>query len=293
MVMTVLMADAVKMLPPAARSAYEAGDLSDLVYADDTLLLGVSTVHIESYLQAVEAAGRRYGLELHMGKLQLLQVQCAKAVALPDGTILKSTPSLSYLGATLAEDGQVGSELNRRIGLAKADFRSIRQLWNHAAVSLQDKLRIYRGLIESKLLYGLATVCLTVAQVRHLDGFQAKCLRQILHIQPSFLSRVSNEKVLERAGMQKASATLLSMQLVLLGKVIRAPEESILKTVSFIPGTLHTAAGRYIRRVGRPRKEWITSVLPAALQRTNGSTQRLVQLTSKASEWKEWLRRAS
>jgi len=292
-VMTVLMADAVKMLPPSARSAYDSGDLSDLVYADDTLLLGVSTEHIESFLQAVEVAGKRYGLELHMGKLQLLQVQCSKPVSLPCGAVLQPIPSLTYLGATLAEDGRVGSEINRRIGFAKAEFRAVQKLWNHAAVSLQDKLRIFKGLIESKLLYGLATVCLTVAQVRHLDGFQARCLRQILRIQPAFLSRVSNDKVLERAGVPKASATLLSMQLLHLGKVIRAPEGSVLKAVSFIPGTLHTAADRYVRRVGRPRKEWITSVLPHALQQTNGDTQRLIQLTRTASEWKGWLRRAS
>jgi len=228
-----------------------------------------------------------------MGKLQLLQVQCSQPLSLPCGTVLQSIPSLSYLGATLAEDGRVGSELNRRIGFAKAEFRAVRQLWNHAAVSLQDKLRIYKGLIESKLLYGLATVCLTVSQVRHLDGFQARCLRQILHIQPAFLSRISNEKVLERAGVPKASETLLSMQLLQLGKVLRAPEGSVLKTVSFIPGTLQTAADRYVRRVGRPRKEWISSVLPQALRQTNGDTQRLIQLASTASEWKGWLRRAS
>ena len=190
----------------------------------------------------------------------------------------------------LAEDGKVGSELNRRIGLAKSEFRTLRTLWNHASVSLRDKLRFYTGLVETKLLYGLASVCLTVAQARHLDGFQARCLRQILHIQPSFLSRVSNKSVLERAGVAKASETLVSLQLVHLGKLIRAPEGSVLKKVSFIPGTLQTAADRYVRRVGRPRKEWITSVLSEAWRRTGGNSQRLIQLTSDAPEWKRYLR---
>lgn len=41
MVMSVLLHDAHSMLSPSAKSAYEAGDLSDLVYADETMLMSV------------------------------------------------------------------------------------------------------------------------------------------------------------------------------------------------------------------------------------------------------------
>ena len=131
----------------------------------------------------------RYGLELHMGKLQLLQVQCEHDFFLPHGEKLTPTASMNYLGSTLAADGRVGSELNRRIGIAKSEFRTLRTLWNHAAVNLQSKLNLFKGLIESKLLYGVATFCLTAAQTRQLNGFQAKCIRQILRIPPPFISR--------------------------------------------------------------------------------------------------------
>ena len=41
-VMSVVMNDAVKMLSAEAKLAYNRGDLAELVYADDTLLLGFS-----------------------------------------------------------------------------------------------------------------------------------------------------------------------------------------------------------------------------------------------------------
>ena len=41
--MSVLLHDALSMLQGAAREAFERGDLPDVVYADDTLLMGVST----------------------------------------------------------------------------------------------------------------------------------------------------------------------------------------------------------------------------------------------------------
>ena len=41
-VMSAVMSDAVVMLSPKGKSAHSSGDLADLVYADDTLLIGSS-----------------------------------------------------------------------------------------------------------------------------------------------------------------------------------------------------------------------------------------------------------
>ena len=72
--MTVLMHDAVDMLPSQARSAYDRGDLADIRFADDTLLLGESPEFLEEFLRGVSRVGMDYGMELHYGKLQLLNV---------------------------------------------------------------------------------------------------------------------------------------------------------------------------------------------------------------------------
>ncbi len=42
-VMSVLVRDAVEQLGPEARAAYDRGDMADLAYADDTLLIGASS----------------------------------------------------------------------------------------------------------------------------------------------------------------------------------------------------------------------------------------------------------
>ena len=76
------------------------------------------------------------------------------------------------------------------------------------------------------------------------------------------------------------------MQLNLFGKVLRSPEGSMIKGVSFTPGLLQSAADRYIRRVGRPRKEWIKSVLPEALQLVRGNAQVLQQVAQDRELWK-------
>jgi hypothetical protein len=122
-------------------------------------------------------------------------------------------------------------------------------------------------MIETKLLYGLSCCCLSVAQQRRLNGFQSKCLRKIIGIQPSFISRIPNKEVLRRAGHVQASELLLQTQLGLLGKVLRAPATSQLRTSALTPGTLQPATARFVRRVGRPRKEWIPLVIAEAHRR--------------------------
>jgi len=60
------------------------------------------------------------------------------------------------------------------------------------------------------------------------------------------------------------------LQLVLLGKVIRAPLGSPVQTATFIPNSLQPATTRYIRRVGRPRMEWTSTVLREDLRLAGG-----------------------
>ena len=154
-VMSAIMADAVAQLSPGAREAYRKNQLADIGYADDTLLLGMAPEHVEEFLQCVGRAGQSYGLELHPDKLQLLQVNDMTPIRLNDEHEVKSHKSMTYLGATISPDGRMTTELNRRIGMAKADFRSIRQVWTRSTLSKRRKLEIYAALVESKLLYSL------------------------------------------------------------------------------------------------------------------------------------------
>lgn len=104
MIMSVLMVDTVKELPECDKSLLLKGDLSDLLYADDTLLLSVSASSLERFLQAVSNAGATYGHELHWGKLQLVRVSSEASVRRPDHTAIEAKPEITYLGSVVSHD---------------------------------------------------------------------------------------------------------------------------------------------------------------------------------------------
>jgi hypothetical protein len=191
---------------------------------------------------------------------------------------------MQYLGSVLHGDGQSTHEVNRRIAIARADFDSLCKVWTRAPLSWKRKLHIYVALVESKLLYAMASLALTVAQQRRLNGFQNRCLRKVIGVAPAYISRISNATVIERANYRTATCLLLKRRLQLFGKVLRAPSGHPLRDACFIPHTLIPATDRYVRRVGRPCKEWIKETIAEASIRF-GSMQQVVALAACKTTW--------
>jgi len=167
-------------------------------------------------------------------------------------------------------------------------------VWKHANVPVKDKLQYFHALIVSRLIYGLSSMWLVVAQRRRLDGFYARCLRSILRIAPSFISRVSNVRVLRQAGVASFSDQLLQRQMIFLGKVARSPADSPLRRDTFIPGTILPQLGRFVGRVGRPRQDWTRELIKASVAKLGlAKFDRMLSDTSSGAQlqWKwEWQR---
>jgi hypothetical protein len=162
-VMSMLMEDARTLLSPSALQAVSSGALSDLLCADDTLIMGLSSDLVAEYAEAVEKAGASYGMALHWDKTQALSVCTKDRIRRPDGSEIAEKASLEYLGALLTADGRADSELSRRLGTASSDFRQLQKLWNHANVTVKDKLHYFHALIASRLQNGLATMWLVTS----------------------------------------------------------------------------------------------------------------------------------
>ena len=149
-------------------------------------------------------------------------------------------------------------------------------------MSKTRKIEILQAVITSRLLYSLGSAWLNVAELRRLNGFQCRCLRQLLGIKPSFISRVSNSSVLQQSGQIPYGRQLLKQQLLLFGRVVRAPPTDPLRRLTFVPGSLQSATGYYVRRVGRPRNEWAV-MLEKEARKMNADFDRIVYTEF---EWK-------
>ena len=189
-----------------------------------------------------------------------------------------------YLGVVLNSTGTLQSELSRKFGRAWGEFRKLAQLWKHTSLPLRRKIEIFQAVITSQVMYGLSSAWLTIADQRRLDGFQARCLRVLLRVAPSFVSRVSNKTVLAKAQQIPYTRQLLQQQLRLFGKVARAADSDILRMLTFAPGTLEPVLNSYVRKVGRPRHEWAPLLIREALKFTSTHAN-LGRIVKQAPLW--------
>ena len=166
-----------------------------------------------------------------------------------------------YLGATIHADGKFGCEISRKIGAASAAFKCLCEVWKNTSVTMRRKLHIFNMVVVSKLKYGVASAWLSRADLRRLDGFHAKCLRKMLKIPAAYISRISNDSVRNKAGVQPLSASVAKAQLALMEAVLNQPEKMALRRVAFQGTTTRPMTDAYVRKVGRPRHNWCEQVM--------------------------------
>ena len=208
------------------------------------------------------------------------------AASASNGEAITPKDTMGYLGTTLSSDGRMDSEQSRRIGIAWAEYRKLDRLWKHSSLSIARKLQCFQAVVVPGLMYSLSTAWLSASQQRRLNGFQARCLRRILRVSPSFISRVTNKSVLQKAGHREFTQQLLKQQLLLFGRIARSPDSDMLRELTFISGTLQPATERFVRKVGRPRFEW-ASCLAKVARTIVGANGNLCAAVQDAAGWRQ------
>ena len=160
-------------------------------------------------MQVIATEGAKYGLYLNNSKLEMMQIHCNAPIYDGEGKAIKIKESIKYLGAILHRTGRVDSEISSKLGMAKQEFRALSQIWSHANITKRRKLELYRSLVISKLLYGLQTVWLSKGLRQRIDAFHCSCIRRILGIAHSYISRVTNADVLRQGNAMPLSKILL------------------------------------------------------------------------------------
>ena len=136
--MTVLLFDASADLRLRTPRSETDVPVDELVYADDTMVVAFSASRAEVYMDCIAQAGGDYGLCFNWRKVEAMHIRCVLNVLKPDGHPVACKSSLVYLGNLLDNAGDIGPELNRRLGSARADFQALNRVWKHACIAVKN-----------------------------------------------------------------------------------------------------------------------------------------------------------
>src|SRR5215469_6191789 len=96
-----------------------------------------------------------------------------------DNSFIERAEEFKYLGTTLSNQNSIQEEIKSRLKLGYACYYSVQNLLSSSLVSKNLKIKIYRTIILSVVLYGCETWSLTLREGRRLRVFENRVLRRV------------------------------------------------------------------------------------------------------------------
>ena len=172
--------------------------------------------HTEVDLQLIVSkfaeASQLFGLTISLGKTGVLyQPSPASTVHDPPtiligNTALKTVEHFKYLGSVISSD----CSLDRISKASQALGRLRTRMMNHKSIKLPTKIKVYKAVVLTSLLYGCETWILYRKHIKQLEHFHMRSLRSIMGIK--WQDRVTNLEVLDRASLASIETMVLKAQ---------------------------------------------------------------------------------
>ena len=100
----------------------------EILYADDTVIIGNNSQQIQEYLMAIVTCGKYYGLDLNWNKTQVMNINDEADFYDEDGNALKQVGQIIYLGASIRKDDNHSAEISRRLGQSYQSFLKLKSV---------------------------------------------------------------------------------------------------------------------------------------------------------------------
>ena len=131
--------------------------ISTLRFADDIDLMGKGEDELQELTTRLEEAARAYGMEISAEKSKIL-VNSHNHLPPPNitmnGQMLEDLKDFKYLRFFVSADGKSTKEIKTRISIATSAMTRLASIWKSNTISFRVKVRLYKSLVLSTLLYG-------------------------------------------------------------------------------------------------------------------------------------------
>jgi len=116
------------------------------------------------------------------------------------GEKVKNVKETVYLGVTLSEDGKMGGEVERRIGMTMQTVGAMKKVYESREISREAKVTVFESVTIPTLTYECEVWVLTEREKSRLQATEIRMLRKIAGV--SRLDHVRNETVRERLRLE-------------------------------------------------------------------------------------------
>ena len=186
--------------------------ISNLRYADDTMLLEKSEEDLQKLLSRVARVSKDRGLQLNVKKTKVMAAGKTKTNLniKVNNEKVEQVENYTYLGANISEDGESRTEIRTRLAIARTSLVKLNNIWSNRGISSNTKKRLLKALIWPIATYGCETWTLNKIEENKLNVFEMWTFRRILRI--SCRAHKTNDWILQAVNERRTFLTAVKRQ---------------------------------------------------------------------------------
>jgi len=155
-----------------------------LAYADDVNILGRSVYTVKENAEALVVATKEIGLEINADKTKYMIMSrdqnAGRSHSMKtDNSSIERVEEFNDLGTKLTNQNSIQEEIKSKLKLGNACCYSVKNLLFSSLLSKNLKIKIYRTIILSVVLYGCETRSLKLREKCRLRVFENRVLRRL------------------------------------------------------------------------------------------------------------------
>jgi len=178
--------------------------IGDFLYADNCALNACRESTIQHQMNKFTVASGHFSLTFSTKKAKTMYQPASEKLyvdpyIMVNDQSLQAVQSLAYLGSILSNTSTIDLEISNRISKACTAFGRLKSsVWERRGIRPSTKLKVYKAIVLTTLLYACDTLTLYRRHERRMNHLHLSCLRsKLLKIQ--WQDRIPHTAVLRRA----------------------------------------------------------------------------------------------
>ena len=134
--------------------------IQSLAYAYDIVLVSSDLDDLNCLVQTANQTFNNFGIQLNLAntKYRHMAPESSQPMTHQTPMNIEIINSFKYLGSILSNNSSIEEDINNRLSKASKVFRGLsRLIWYKTSISLGTKIKLFRSIILSILLYGSET----------------------------------------------------------------------------------------------------------------------------------------
>ena len=170
-------------------------NISNLRYADDTILMAESEEELKSLLMRVkEKSEKAEKLKLNIQKMKTMASNLITSWEI-DGETVERVTNFIFLGSKITADGDCSHEIKRCLLLGRKAMTNLDSILKSRDITLPTKVHIVRTMVFPVVVYGCDIWTIKKAERRRIDAFVLWCWKRLLRV--PWTARRSNKSILK------------------------------------------------------------------------------------------------